>query len=47
MDRPFGMPPGGDQRAVVVVQGDHGLRADLRAVAGAAHTWLSEWAKAG
>jgi uncharacterized protein len=37
---PFGMPPPGRNRAVVKVPGDHGLKADLDAVAEAIRTWL-------
>jgi hypothetical protein len=38
---PFGMPPPGPRREVVRVAGDHGLRSDLGAVAGAVRGWLS------
>jgi uncharacterized protein len=37
---PFGMPPPGTQRTVVAVTGDHALRTDLAAVAGAVRAWL-------
>jgi predicted alpha/beta-hydrolase family hydrolase len=37
---PFGMPPAAEQRTVVQVPGDHGLKADLDAVASAVRTWL-------
>jgi predicted alpha/beta-hydrolase family hydrolase len=37
---PFGMPPPGPSREVVKVPGDHGLKADLDAVAAAVRTWL-------
>jgi hypothetical protein len=37
---PFGMPPAGKRRTVVRVPGDHGLKADLPAVAEAARGWL-------
>jgi uncharacterized protein len=37
---PFGMPPPGRDRTVVKVPGDHGLKADLDAVAEAIRTWL-------
>jgi uncharacterized protein len=37
---PFGMPPPGRNRTVVKVPGDHGLKADLDAVAEAIRTWL-------
>jgi uncharacterized protein len=37
---PFGMPPAGPHRSVVEVAGDHGLKADLPAVAGAVGEWL-------
>jgi predicted alpha/beta-hydrolase family hydrolase len=36
----FGMPPPGPARKVVKVQGDHGLKADLEAVAAAIRAWL-------
>ena len=38
---PFGMPPPGRNRTVVTVPGDHGLKADLEAVAVAMRAWLS------
>jgi hypothetical protein len=38
---PFGMPPPGPRREVVRVAGDHVLRSDLGAVAGAVRGWLS------
>jgi predicted alpha/beta-hydrolase family hydrolase len=37
---PFGMPPPGPSRRVVKVPGDHGLKADPGAVAGAVEAWL-------
>jgi hypothetical protein len=37
----FGMPPPGPAREVVKVPGDHGLKADLEAVAAAVRAWLS------
>jgi uncharacterized protein len=37
---PFGMPPPGALRQVVKVPGDHGLKADLGAVAEAVRDWL-------
>jgi hypothetical protein len=37
---PFGMPPPGPTREVVHVPGDHGLKADLDAVAAAVRGWL-------
>jgi uncharacterized protein len=37
---PFGMPPPGPSREVVQVPGDHGLKADLEAVADAVRAWL-------
>ena len=37
---PFGMPPPGRNRTVVTVPGDHGLKADLEAVAAAMRAWL-------
>jgi uncharacterized protein len=36
----FGMPPAGPVREVVQVPGDHGLKADLTAVAAAVGAWL-------
>jgi predicted alpha/beta-hydrolase family hydrolase len=38
---PFGMPPAATGREIVVVAGDHGLKADLPAVADAVRGWLS------
>jgi predicted alpha/beta-hydrolase family hydrolase len=37
----FGMPPPGGSRKVVQVLGDHGLKADLEAVAAAVRSWLA------
>ncbi len=37
---PFGMPPEGPGRTVAPVPGDHGLKADLEAVAAAVRAWL-------
>jgi uncharacterized protein len=37
---PFGMPPPGPSREVAKVPGDHGLKADLDAVAAAVRAWL-------
>jgi len=37
---PFGMPPDGTGRTVVRVAGNHGLKADLDAVAAAIRDWL-------
>ena len=37
---PFGMPPASATRTVVAVPGDHGLKADLGAVAAAVDDWL-------
>lgn len=37
---PFGIPPAGKRRTVVVVPGDHGLKKDLEAVANAVRAWL-------
>jgi len=37
---PFGIPPPGPSRQVVRVPGDHGLKADLEAVAAAVRAWL-------
>ena len=39
---PFGMPPPGPSRKVVKVPGDHGLKADLPAIAAAVRAWLTE-----
>ena len=39
----FGMPPPGPGREVVKGQGDHGLKADLEAVAAAIRAWLPRW----
>jgi predicted alpha/beta-hydrolase family hydrolase len=44
---PFGIPPAAENRAVVEVPGDHGLKTDLEAVAAAARTWLAGVAVAG
>jgi uncharacterized protein len=38
----FGMPPPGPSREVVTVPGDHGLKADLGAVAAAVRAWLAK-----
>ena len=38
---PFGIPPPGPAREVVTVPGDHGLKADLDAVAAAVRQWLA------
>jgi uncharacterized protein len=37
---PFGIPPSGPRREVVVVNGDHSLRSDRGAVAAAVEAWL-------
>ena len=37
---PFGIPPAAPGRTVALVPGDHGLKADLGAVAAAARSWL-------
>jgi predicted alpha/beta-hydrolase family hydrolase len=37
---PFGIPPSGENRRVIEVAGDHGLKADLPAVAAAVGGWL-------
>lgn len=37
---PFGMPPPGDGRDVVVVRGDHSLRASVPGLRAAARAWL-------
>jgi uncharacterized protein len=39
---PFGMPRAGNRRTVVVVPGNHSLRADLEAVRAAVRGWLQE-----
>ena len=38
---PFGMPPAGRSREVVVVEGDHSLRGDAAPIAAAAREWLA------
>jgi predicted alpha/beta-hydrolase family hydrolase len=38
---PFGVPPAGPRRELVLVRGDHGLKADLPAVEAAVREWLS------
>ena len=38
---PFGMPPQGRRRTVVVVRGDHSLRSDAASVAAAVRDWLT------
>jgi predicted alpha/beta-hydrolase family hydrolase len=38
---PFGMPPGGPNRSVVVVPGNHSLSADLEAVGRAVRAWIT------
>jgi uncharacterized protein len=42
---PFGMPPPGSNRTVIKVAGDHGLKADLDAVAAAIRGWLPKIAR--
>ena len=37
---PFGIPPAGEQRRVVQVDGDHSLRTDVSAVGAAVRAWL-------
>ncbi len=37
----FGIPPSGPSRDVVIVPGDHGLKADPEAVAAAVRAWLA------
>jgi predicted alpha/beta-hydrolase family hydrolase len=37
---PFGIPPAAARRTVVLVPGDHSLRTDIEAVAGAVRAWL-------
>jgi uncharacterized protein len=39
---PFGIPPPGPNRTVTLVPGNHGLKADLPAVAAAARDWLHD-----
>ncbi|TMM22938.1 MAG: alpha/beta hydrolase [Actinobacteria bacterium] len=39
---PFGIPPPSRSRKVVEVPGDHGLKADLDAVAAAVRAWIAE-----
>jgi hypothetical protein len=41
---PFGMPPDAPGRTVARVAGDHGLKADRAAIAGAIRGWLAAWA---
>ena len=38
---PFGMPPGGPNRKVVEVRGNHGLKTDLDAVSDAVRAWIA------
>ena len=38
---PFGIPPPAASREVAIVRGDHGLKADLDAVAAAVRRWLA------
>jgi uncharacterized protein len=44
---PFGMPPAGPSREVVVVPGNHSLSGDLGAVGGAVAAWLPRVLKPG
>lgn len=44
---PFGVPPGGRNRRVVMVAGNHSLSTDLEAVKAAVRDWLAERAAAG
>ena len=37
----FGMPPAGPGRRVIEIAGDHSLRTDVHAVAGAVGEWLA------
>jgi uncharacterized protein len=37
---PFGLPPAGIRREVVLVKGDHSLRGDMASVASAVRAWL-------
>jgi uncharacterized protein len=39
---PFGIPPAGPKRTVVLVAGDHGLKADVGSIEAAARDWLAE-----
>jgi hypothetical protein len=39
---PFGIPPPADNRLVVQVPGDHGLKTDPEAVGDAARAWLRD-----
>jgi len=43
----FGMPPPSPRRTVVAVPGDHGLKADVGAVAAAASEWMQRVVSAG
>ena len=38
---PFGIPPPGPRREVVLVRGDHSLKGGLEAVGDAVRDWLS------
>lgn len=38
---PFGIPPAGEQRTVIQVAGNHGLKSDLPAVGAAVRDWLA------
>ena len=42
---PFGIPPPGPNREVATVDGDHGLKRDLDAVAAAVRAWLPDVAR--
>jgi predicted alpha/beta-hydrolase family hydrolase len=44
---PYGIPPPGPSRQVVIVPGDHGLKKDPDAVAEAVRTWLATAVPAG
>ena len=39
---PFGLPPGGTLREVVLVKGDHSLRGDLPSLTSAVRAWLRQ-----
>jgi predicted alpha/beta-hydrolase family hydrolase len=44
---PFGMPPPGEDRTVVALRGNHGLKSDLEGVAAAVRDWLPVYAASG
>jgi predicted alpha/beta-hydrolase family hydrolase len=44
---PYGIPPPGPSREVVIVAGDHGLKKDVEAIGEAVRTWLLKAVPAG